>query len=160
MGEDVSAGERALNKHLASAKFIAGSETGRWTIVSRSGPEVIIRVSAVDRDSSEHASFDFRFYCDDLPAQPPLVEIWDTAKGVQLANEARPTFPPHVADAFKHWDHGLYRPWERRCAGHNNWAALRPDLAWRPDREITFILEELHALVADYASAVAARRAA
>ena len=55
---------------------------------------------------------------------------------------------------------GIYRAWQRYAAVHNNWAAKRPDEAWRRDRHITFIMEKLYALVSEHAAWMARSSAA
>jgi hypothetical protein len=71
-------------------------------------------------------------------------------------------------DALKFWDRdgfpgvygGIYRPWQRYAAVHNEWASKRSDEAWRRDRDITFIMEKLYGLASDQAAWLALRAAA
>src|SRR3546814_14482233 len=55
---------------------------------------------------------------------------------------------------------GIYRPWQRGAAAHNDWANKRLDLAWHSRRDLTFIMEQLYALASEQASWLAYRAAA
>ena len=156
--EDLSASQRALEAQLNSVRFQTGGEEGRWQVLRYAFPVLDVRVTAKAAYGEHSASFDFQLICDNFPALGPFVQRWDHAAG------HRPPAPtkssPGVIDALKDWhrdgsaqEHGgIYRAWQRYAAAHNNWAAKRPDEAWRRDRHITFIMENLYALVAEHAS--------
>jgi len=165
--ETKSAAQQALEAQLNSARFQAGVEEGRWQILAYSFPVLEVRVTALAFFSDKSATFDFQLICDNFPALGPFLQHWDHV------NQKRPVPPtdssPGVVDALKTWTRdgsttneygGIYRVWQRYAAQHNNWAAKRPEEAWRRDRHIAFIMEHLYALVAEHASWLARRSAA
>jgi hypothetical protein len=115
-------------------------------------------------ESGHSESRDFHFTCENFPDTVPFVERWD------FGENARPPAPregdPAFVDALKDWSPGapidnagggIYRAWQRHAAAHNGWAQLRPDEAWRRDRELSFLMEQLYALVSQQAAWVAVR---
>jgi hypothetical protein len=160
-----SAAQRSLEAQLKAVRFQAGLEEGRWKFLRYVFPVLEVRVFGRDASGSRVATFDFQLICDDFPAQGPFVQLWD------WATQARPPGPtnstPGVVDALKDWKRdgtsqhgGIYRAWQRYAASHNDWAAKRPDQAWRRDRQITCIMEQLYALVSEHADWLALRSAA
>jgi hypothetical protein len=157
MDADIRGGDqRTLEDHLRKTGFQAGVEEGRWEVLRYDFPLLEVRVFGRSLLGLVHP-MDFQLRCDQFPALGPFVQQWDPVRG------ARPTPPtadeaaPSVVDALKEWSEsgnvygGVYRPWQRGAAGHNGWAAKRPDLAWNRNRTLTFILEELHGLVSEQA---------
>src|SRR3546814_7912145 len=78
---------------------------------------------------------DFRLECLGYSAIGPFAETWDDAAGVRPPCPGDGAAPPSIVDALKQWNEngtgygGIYRPWQRGAAAHNDWANKRPDLA-------------------------------
>lgn len=166
MAEDEArSDQRTLADHLRSTRFLAGVEEGRWEILLFAFPTLVVRVTGHDLGGTVSASMDFQLVCDDFPAKAPFVQRWDHTTGQR--SPAPTEGPPGVVDALKDWgsngsnDHGgIYRAWQRHAAVHNDWAAKRPDEAWRRDRPLTFVMEHLYALASEQAAWLACRLAA
>jgi len=146
-----------LARDLQSPRVVAGLATGRWAILRHDFPELILSVSAAGSPAQLPISFTFRCLCDSYPGQAPYVEVWDDATKARPA--LLPLTSPGVADALKNWGAfpggGVYRPWQRAAATHNNWAALCPEDAWHRGRTIHYVLCKLHELVVEEAACVA-----
>jgi hypothetical protein len=165
MAEDaISSSQQSLEAQLRSVRFQAGVEQGRWNIVHYAFPVLEVDVTGLDAPSGQMATLGFQLLCDNFPALGPFVQHWDHV------DAKRPDPPsdssPGVVDALKIWGDkpgtygGIYRAWQRYAALHNDWAAKRPDHAWRRDRHITFIMERLYELVSEYATWLGRTRAA
>jgi hypothetical protein len=163
---ETGADELTLAAHLKSVSFQAGVEEGRWAILLAAFPILVVRVTGLDFTGRVRASMEFQLLCDGFPVKAPFVQHWDHASSRRPPPPSGDQGPPGVVDALKTWGEGsgeyggIYRAWQRYAAVHNNWAALRPDEAWRRDRKLTFIMEKLYALVSEQASWMAARAAA
>ena len=153
-----------LDANLGRLRFLAGQESGKWELLHRDGTILVVRVIGMHYDTGIKAPFEFRLECDGFPEVAPYVYCWDHASGkrpVPLSSSS-----PGVVDAFKDWHlpgnkhGGIYRAWQRYAAEHNDWRAKRPDEAWHRDRDITFILEHLHALASEHAAWLADQQAA
>ena len=157
-----------LQDQLNGVAFLAGVEEGRWSVLLDAFPVLVVRVVGRDFTGQVTAPMIFRLLCDSFPAQAPFVEAWDPAAGARPAPPQVHEGPPGVVDALKYWDRdgfqgvygGVYRAWQRHAAVHGEWAAKRPDEAWRRDRGITFIMEKLYGLASDQAAWLAVRAAA
>ena len=165
MDEDEIEGDRfTLGMHLRKTSFQAGVEEKRWEVLRNDFPLLEVRVFG--RSPGVTHSMDFQLKCDGFPAIGPFVQNWDARTGSRPPPPPTDTAAPSVIDALKEWSEhgnvygGIYRPWQRGAAGHNNWAKLRPDLAWHPHRELTFIMEQLYGLVSEQALWLAFREAA
>lgn len=162
--QEVPASQRSLEAQLNAVRFQAGVEEGRWKIQRYAFPILEVEVTASDPFSEQAASFGFQLVCDNFPAIGPFVQHWDHA--AQRRPEPPTKSSPGVVDALKTWGDGphayggIYRAWQRHAALHNNWSAKRPDEAWKRDRDITFIMEHLYALVAEHAAWLARSHAA
>lgn len=163
---DGLAGDRlTLDAHLQNASFLAGVEEGRWQIRDYTFPLLEVRVLGDDY-SGLTAEMNFQLECAGYPAIGPFVQHWDSVAKQRPEPPGADVSPPSVCDALKTWNEngmgygGIYRSWQRYAALHNNWAAVRPDLAWHRDRDLTFIMEQLYALVCEQASWLAVRAAA
>lgn len=148
-----------MRADLESARFRAGVLRGQWKLGEFSFPLVYISVAARP-GRQRRAEFCFRFELTDYPTQAPEVKIWDPETGGPLSLAERPAGPARVKEAFKDGWPGpgapsVYRPWERHGLNHNNWAASYPHLTWRASRDLTFILEDLYALVNPSTAALA-----
>ncbi len=167
MGDARVGGDQAtLAAHLRSVSFQAGVEEGRWSVLLDAFPVLVVRITGQDFSGAVRTSMDFQLTCDGFPIQPPFVQHWDLTCGQRPAPPDAAHAPPGVVDALKTWEHGpgayggIYRAWQRYAALHNNWTILRPDEAWRRDRNLSFIMEKLYALVSEQAAWLALRAAA
>lgn len=165
MADDaLSAAQKTLEAHLRSVRFLAGVEQGRWRIERYAFPKLEISVTGFDPPTAHAATMGFQLLCDNFPASGPFVQHWDHATGKRPAPLSESS--PSVVDALKEWTDrpgtygGIYRPWQRFAALHNGWAAKRPDLVWRRDRHLTFIMERLYELVSEHAAWLGRARAA
>lgn len=149
-----------LESHLRAARFLAGVDESRWALQENAFPDLYVRVEGRDPETGVTVKQDFHLMCDNYPEIGPFVERWDHGQ------RCRPPAPtegsPGFVDALKDWNvgnahGGIYRAWQRFAAAHNNWAGKRPEQVWRRDREISYIMEELYALVAEQACWLAAR---
>ncbi len=149
MIEDPSAGRVATE--VKGEAFVDGVDRGRWRIVRYAFPILDVAISATEPDGTT-SEYVMHFELMNYPAQAPMVRIWDATAD---AGNSR------VALAFQQWgDDTVYRPWDRRTGPHNNNAANLPHLAWRCDRDLTFILEDIHAILNLNARALRHRHAA
>jgi hypothetical protein len=90
-----------------------------------------------------------------------MVRIWDLERNVPLAVERRPKGNQRISITFQQWgDDTVYRPWDRMTGSHNNNAVNLPHLAWRLDRRLLFIFEDLYGILNLNARAYRLRAAA
>lgn len=140
-------GAANVTDDLNDSALLYGCETGRWRIVSNNFPILEFAIAATEPDGSV-SEYGFRAELSNYPAQAPLVRIWDFAAKGPLAVEKRPKGGGRVTKTFQHWGSDtVYRPWDRMTGPHNENAVKFPQLAWRADRRLTFILEDLHAIL-------------
>lgn len=153
MGEAIaSPAKQAIEEHLASVRFVAGVEEGRWAFQRLAWPYLFVRVIGKDPNSDIVYSHDFRMHCEGFPDPGPNVERWqfaDDSTNGRLAPQIAQGSPGFI-DAMK-WEEGMYRAWSRNAATHGDWAKKRPDEAWHPKRHLVFIMEHLYALVSEQA---------
>lgn len=139
-----------LERDLAGAAFRLGEMSGRWHLVKQAWPHVCIAVTASERASAP-AAFTFRFECSGYPARPPSAQLWDCDLDVPLPASRWPGGRSLVADVFRpDWEQGraLYHPCDRITIDtHPDWRNQHPARLWRPDRGITFYLEQIHDLL-------------
>ena len=163
--EIVPPAKRTLEAHLNSVRFLSGVEQGRWAILKRNWPDLYVRVTGRDLESGRTFSHDFHLECGGYPDPGPFVERWEFAENGSFGAKppAPPAGSPGFIDAMKEWSPtpsvpgGIYRAWQRVAAPHNDWAKKRPDEAWHRNREITFVMEHLYALVSEQAVWLASR---
>jgi hypothetical protein len=165
----IDADRRTLAAHMRSISFRAGVEEGRWSVLSDAFPALIVRVIGTDFSGLVSATMDFQLLCDGFPVVAPFVQHWDAGNKQRPDPPDQNRAPPGVVDALKTWHRdgsttgeygGIYRPWQRYAAIHNGWADLRPNEAWHRNRDLTFIMEKLYALVSEQAAWLAIRSAA
>lgn len=147
--------EQAVCRDLKKASFRRGAARGHWKVLKFAFPELYIEVAATDPQGSP-TSYSFRFLLDGYPNNAPDVRCWDMQTNTTLPAQARPQAPQRTLEAFKEWGYGVYRPWDRHGATHNNWAVTHPGLAWHAERDLTFILEDLHDLLNAFVKKAAA----
>lgn len=132
---------------LREADFVCGCDEGRWRIVSFEFPTLDFVVSATEPDGTA-SEYGFRADLSNYAAQAPLVRIWDHERNAPLAVDRRPKGGRRVHQTFKNWgEDTVYRPWDRKTGPHNNNAATYPHLAWNSERQLVFVLEDLHGIL-------------
>lgn len=157
--------QRTLEAHMHKTSFLAGGEEGRWQVLNYAFPYLVVRVKGRSLFGATDA-MDFQVECRGFPTTGPFVQRWDVQSGARPAPPGADKAAPSVVDALKEWNEngsgygGIYRPWQRGAATHNNWACLRPDIAWHAKRDLTFLMEQLYALVSEQASWLDSRAAA
>lgn len=136
-----------IEADLNEGDFLSGCEAGRWRITSYAFPILDFAISATEPDGKQ-SEYGFRAELSNFPAQAPMVRIWDHGANTPLADSLRPKGGHRVKETFKHWSSDtLYRPWDRATGPHNNNSICYPHLAWRPERRLTFIFEDLHGIL-------------
>ncbi len=161
-----SPAQRTVAAQLESGRFLCGEEEGRWKILKFDFPHLYIRVMATDPEVGVKVTQDFHLICDDYPMPGPYVERWDFDKGDCPPQPVSGNASPAFCDALKDWgggwpsgQGGIYRAWQRYAAVHNEWANKRPDQAWNATRDLAFLMERLHEVVADQVIWIARRQA-
>ena len=145
---------------LEEGNFLSGRDAGRWRIISYEFPRLDFAISATEMDNKS-SEYGFRAELSNYPAQAPLVRIWDHASNAPLAVDRRPKGGGRVQKTFQKWgDDTVYRPWDRMTGPHNGNATAFPHLAWRPDRRLSFIFEDLHGILNSNALAERVRASA
>jgi hypothetical protein len=145
---------------LQEAGFLSGCEAGRWRILAFSFPILEFAVTATEPDG-RMTEYGFRAELTNFPAAAPQVRIWDHARNGPLSPDMRPKGGPRLQKTFQHWGPDtVYRPWDRMTGPHGNNAGTFPHLAWRPDRRLIFIFEDLYGILNSNARTRPARAAA
>jgi hypothetical protein len=150
---------KRVGEDLAEPDLVAGVAAGCWRILRNAFPilDFVITATEPNGDKSEYG---FRAELSNYPAQAPMVRIWDHASNGPLAPNKRPKGGPRVQKSFQHWTSDtVYRPWDRVTGPHVG-AANTPHLAWRPERHLLFIFEDLHGLLNSNARAIILRKSA
>lgn len=132
---------------LEESDFLYGVDVGHWRVVDFTFPTLDFVIMAADADGKV-VEIGFRAELTNYAAQAPMVWIWDHANKCKLAVDKRPKGNIRIDRAFQSWgDDTVYRPWERKTGPHNANAANFPHLAWRSDRRLSFICQDLHAIL-------------
>jgi hypothetical protein len=158
-----SPAQRTVAAQLQSGRFLCGVDEGRWKVLKHDFPHLYVRVVATDPEGGLKVTQDFHLTCDSYPTPGPYVEGWDFDKGCRPPPPGGSSASPAFADALKDWGGpnghgGIYRAWQRDAATHNDWANKRPDQAWNATRDLAFLMERMHELVADQAAWLARRQ--
>jgi len=144
---------------LEELRFLNGCDAGRWRILSFNFPILLFAVSATEPDG-KLSEYCFRAELSNFPAQAPMVQIWAPAANAPLAPTLRPKGGARVEKTFQCWSSDtVYRPWDRMTGPHIN-ATNFPQLAWRPERRLSFIFEDIHGILHSNARAHHLRPAA
>ena len=139
--------EARVRADLDDPGFIAGVLAGRWRIHAFVFPRLDFYIEATEPDGRTVA-YGFRGDVTNFPATNPMVRIWDLEANTPLSAPLRPKGNQRVAITFQQWgDDTVYRPWDRMTGPHNNNAANLPHLAWRSDRRLQIIFEDLHGIL-------------
>jgi hypothetical protein len=148
--------EQSLRTDLASARFLAGEDRGRWQFRELRWPHVFIDVTAKDG-----RAFTLRLDCSSYPDGAPTGTFWDLASDHQLPFDKWPRGGERIRLALRQdWKGGaaLYLPCDRESfAGHDGWRTQYPQLLWNPQRGIVMYIEVVHDLLSsrDYECAYA-----
>jgi hypothetical protein len=145
---------------LAAESFRAGCDEGRWRVVDFAYPRLDFKVSAINPDGTT-TEYGFKADLTNYPGIAPEVKLWNLEEDRKPFAEERPKGSIRVTETFKDWGSGtVYRPWDRHTGPHNNNAVAKPHLAWRKDRDLTFIFEDLYGILVSNGRKVAAQTAA
>jgi hypothetical protein len=145
---------------LEEMTFQAGVAAGRWRVLSDAFPILNFAISATEPDG-KITEYGFQAELTNFPAQAPKVRIWDHAANAPLAVDKRPKGGPRVLKTFQSWGSDtVYRPWDRETGPHGDNARTFPHLAWRSDRRLAFIFEDLHGILNSNARAQPLRASA
>lgn len=148
--------EQALRADLASARFLAGEDRGRWQLRKLDWPHVYVAVTA--RDGRQYG---LRLACNGFPTTAPTGTFWELSTNSRLAFDKWPQGGERLRLAFRRdWQGGaaLYLPCDRMSVvGHDAWSAQYPQLIWKPTKGISHYLEVVHDLLQsrDYVGAPA-----
>jgi hypothetical protein len=145
---------------LEEASFLSGRDAGRWRLIAFAFPSLDFAITATEPDG-QTVEYGFRADVSNYPSTAPLVRIWDHVNGGPLAGDRRPKGGPRVLKTFQVWGSDtVYRPWDRETGPHGENATTFPHLAWRPDRRLTFIFEDLYGILNSNARAQRLRASA
>jgi hypothetical protein len=132
---------------LKDGEFVSGRDARRWRIIAYKFPTLDFAISATEPDGAA-TEYGFTAELSNYPAHAPMVRIWDHEANAPLTSDRRPKGGPRVQTTFQQWaSDTVYRPWDRMTGPHNNNASNFPHLAWRPERCLVFILEDLHGIL-------------
>jgi hypothetical protein len=149
-----------IEESLASESFQLGCRERRWRVERFEYPVLDFYISAIDEDGTP-TEYGFRADLTNFPSIAPAVRLWNLAEDRPPLQQERPKGGPRVTQTFKHWGTGtVYRPWDRETGPHGDNATSKPQLAWRSDRDLTFIFEDLHGILVSNGRKNAARSAA
>ena len=145
---------------LEEGDFVSGCDAGRWRIISYEFPILDFAISATEPDGTA-SEYGFQAELSNYPSQAPMVRIWDHEQNTPLIGDWRPKGGLRVQTTFQCWGSDtVYRPWDRMTGPHNNNASTFPHLAWRPDRRLVFIFEDLYGILNSNARAQPLRASA
>lgn len=148
-----------VENDLREPDFVAGIAAGRWKIVRNAFPTLDFVIAATE-PNGDKSEYGFRAELSNFPAQAPMVRIWDHGNSGLLPTNKRPKGGPRVEKSFQHWTSDtVYRPWDRMTGPHVG-AANTPHLAWRPERHLLFIFEDLYGILNSNARAITLRKSA
>jgi hypothetical protein len=138
-----------VEQDLDSIPFRAGTRRGFWRRQSFEFPVLFILVKAMGWDGTE-SWYRFKFGLGRYPGQAPSCRLWELGSDREIRDENRPRKKNpdgslEMFDPFKPWQESrVYRPWEKEAGPHLDAQNKYPHLAWRPDRDLTFVLEDIY----------------
>lgn len=150
-----------IERDLAAPEFRCGQVEGRWRLVSKAWPHVVIAVAAAHRPNSP-IEFGLRFECTGYPQQAVTAQPWNLATNTPLAAHLWPQGKSILPSVFRpSWLRGtcLYLPCDRiSMNGHPMWVNRHPNRLWQPSRGIICYLEQVYDLLNqdDYTGAATA----
>jgi hypothetical protein len=145
----LSLDEAVLRFHLDGVRFRMGVAEGRWHLENLTWPRALITVAAPERPGSPEG-FAFLFDLSGYPEVGPTACIWDPMKSAPLVGTGRPKGANGVIlQLFRDdWLEGkaLYAPYDRLTLANHpaDWADQWPMSKWTRDRDLTFVLRQLH----------------
>lgn len=145
--------EQALQRDLAGLPFSIGERRGKWALLGCRFPYVLFFIAAAPRNGGP-PGFLLRSECTGYRAAAPTSQLWHGGADQALPQANRPKKAAGVITAFQDWASPcLYHPIDRLARPH--WPNQYADMAWSPDKEITFLLETVYGLVqsAEYVGA-------
>jgi hypothetical protein len=149
-----------IQADIAEPACARGLEDGRWRILAFKYPILDFAVTATE-PNGKASEYGFRAELSNFPGTAPYVRVWDHEGNIALPAARRPTGGARIAKTFQVWgDDTVYRPWDRCTGPHISNAAELKHLAWRSDRHLSFIFEDLHAILNGNAVAHALRASA
>ncbi len=138
-----------VKQDLQSLPFKAGIRRGLWRLQSFEFPLLFMLVRAEGSDGTE-TWYRFKFDLDRYPGRAPSCRLWEPDSDREIIEKNRPRKKNpdgslEMFDPFKPWQEShVYRPWEQEAGPHLDAQNKHPHLAWRPDRDLTFVLEDLY----------------
>ncbi len=146
----MSPDERVFRDHVTSVRFLEGVERGRWRIEGEiAWPVALVAVSAAPRENAPTEYF-LRFDLSGYPDTAPTATPWNQVSGDILQQELRPK-GTRVGYVFRtDWENGraLYAPFDRVALdSHSNWRKEHPRGVWDSSKDLTWILQKLHAML-------------
>lgn len=147
--------EAALLRDLASAAFRVGERRGRWDLRGVRFPHVLFFIAAPVRAGGP-SGFLMRSDCTGYSGTAPNSQLWNGGTNAPLEERHRPKKRDGgVMTAFSTWGPCLYHPIDRLARDHGHWPTQHPEMLWTADKDITFLLETVHAILdsSEYAGA-------
>ena len=138
-----------VNQDLDSISFRAGIRRGFWRTQSFEFPLLFMLVRSEGGNGPE-TWFRFRFDLSRFPGRAPSCQLWEMDLDEEIREENRPKKRNsdgnlEMFDPFKPWQGShIYRPWEQETVSHLDAQNKHPHLAWHPDRDLIFVLEDLY----------------
>lgn len=143
----MSVDENALNRELASPRFLSGEDRGRWKFMKIEWPYFFVEIV-----SGIQTSYTLRLNCANYPSAAPTGGFWDDAHNRVLPANEWPRGSERIEKALKPtWQGGgaLYIPCDRvSFPGHDHWRTDYPQQIWDSVRGITMYLAIVHDLLA------------
>jgi hypothetical protein len=149
------ADEVALLRDLASPAFKVGERRGRWAALGIKFPHVMFFISAPGRVGGPKG-FLLKSDCAGYSGTAPTSQLWHGGENKPLEEKYRPKNKEgNVMTAFGTWGPCLYHPIDRLARDHGQWSTQHPEMLWTADKDITFLLETIHAILdsSEYAGA-------
>ena len=100
MNAPVSPSQLLLERDLAAPEFRCGQFEGRWRLVLKAWPHVVIAVSAALRPNSP-TEFGLRFECSGYPQQAVTAQPWSLAIDAPLAAHLWPRGKSILPSVFR-----------------------------------------------------------
>jgi hypothetical protein len=147
--------EAALSRYLASPAFKIGERRGRWAVRGLKFPVVMFFVAAPVRPGGP-TGFLLRSDCAGYSGTAPTSQLWHGQENRPLEEKHRPRNKQGaVMTAFSTWGPCLYHPIDRLARDHGQWPSQHSEMLWTADKDITFLLETVHAILnsTEYAGA-------
>jgi hypothetical protein len=139
--------EEALLRDLNSPTFRIGHRRGKWEAKGIKFPFALFFVATAPVLNGP-PGFLLRSDFTGYSGCAPTSQLWHGGLDAPLQVIHRPHNQNAVMEAFKDWQYCLYHPVDRvALAAHKNWESEFPEKIWKPDKDITFLLETVHDLL-------------